>query len=102
MVRPLIWTAWEMTSGSYCGGDWSRRKSVSFETSSSDVRAPWTRRGLPIISVVRRSMSPLPRSFSAPTISSITRESIWLPTAKAMRPGMLALMRPVMILTSGR
>ena len=49
-----------------------------------------------------RSMSPLPTSFSAPGWSRITRESVRLDTANAMRAGMLALMTPVMTFTDGR
>ena len=48
------------------------------------------------------SMSPMPSSFSAPAPSRMVRLSIWLDTAKAMRLGMLALMRPVMTSTLGR
>ena len=47
-------------------------------------------------------MSPLPTSFSAPGWSRITRLSVRLDTANAMRAGMLALMTPVMTLTLGR
>ena len=49
-----------------------------------------------------RSMSPLPTSFSAPGWSRMTRLSVRLDTANAMRAGMLALMTPVMTLTLGR
>ena len=47
-------------------------------------------------------MSPLPTSFSAPGPSRMTRESIELATWNAMRLVMLALMRPVTTLASGR
>ena len=47
-------------------------------------------------------MSPLPTSFSAPGWSRMTRQSVRLDTANAMRAGMLALMTPVMTLTDGR
>ena len=47
-------------------------------------------------------MSPLPTSFSAPGWSRITRESVRLDTANAMRAGMLALITPVITFTDGR
>ena len=47
-------------------------------------------------------MSPLPTSFSAPGWSRITRESVRLDTAKAMRAGMFALITPVITFTLGR
>ena len=48
------------------------------------------------------SMSPLPTSFSAPGWSRMTRESVRLDTANAMRAGTLALITPVMTFTLGR
>ena len=48
-----------------------------------------------------KSMSPWPRSASAPFWSRITRESVWEDTAKAMRDGTLALIMPVMTSTRG-
>ncbi|CAB5005198.1 unannotated protein [freshwater metagenome] len=48
------------------------------------------------------NMSPLPTSFSAPGWSRITRLSVRLLTAYAMRAGMLALITPVMTFTDGR
>ncbi len=50
----------------------------------------------------RKRASPWPSSFSAPTESSTTRESVAEEVAKAMREGTLALMRPVTTLTEGR
>ena len=47
-------------------------------------------------------MSPCPRSCSAPCWSRMVRESMREETWKAMREGMLALMRPVMTSTEGR
>ena len=47
-------------------------------------------------------MSPCPSSASAPIWSSMVRESTRADTWKAMREGMLALMRPVMTSTEGR
>ena len=99
---PLICTAWEITSLLYSGCLCSRRKLASLLISSSEAKAPWIRRGLPIISVVSISISPLPSSFSAPLVSSIIRESIPFNTLKAIRPGMFALIRPVTTFTSGR
>ncbi len=48
-----------------------------------------------------KSMSPCPSRVSAPFWSRITRESVWLETAKAMRDGTLALIMPVMTSTRG-
>ncbi len=47
-------------------------------------------------------MSPRPKSFSAPGVSKITLESVILATAKAIRVGTLALIRPVRTSTEGR
>ena len=47
-------------------------------------------------------MSPLPSSFSAPTISKMVRESMPEETAKARREGILALITPVITSTEGR
>ena len=49
-----------------------------------------------------KSMSPRPRSFSAPLWSRITRLSIIDETLNDMRIGMFDLMRPVMTSTDGR
>ena len=46
-------------------------------------------------------MSPCPSRASAPLTSRITRESVWLDTAKAMRDGTLALIIPVITSTRG-
>ncbi len=48
-----------------------------------------------------KSMSPCPRRASAPFWSRITRESVWLETAKAIREGTLALIMPVITSTRG-
>src|SRR5436190_1894884 len=45
------------------------------------------------------SRSPLPSSDSAPFWSRITRESVWLETAKAVRDRPLALIMPVLTST---
>ena len=50
----------------------------------------------------RNSISPWPSRFSAPIWSRIVRLSILLDTWKAMRVGILALIRPVMTSTLGR
>ena len=47
-------------------------------------------------------MSPPPSNFSAPAVSKMVRESIWLATCKATRLGTLALIKPVMTSTDGR
>ena len=49
----------------------------------------------------KNNISPLPNSFSAPTVSRIVLESILEETAKAMREGILALMTPVIISVDG-
>ncbi len=46
-------------------------------------------------------MSPCPRRLSAPAWSRITRESVWLETANAMREGTFALIIPVITSTDG-
>ena len=70
------------------------------ETSLSETNAPCTRRGFgtPCGS---NNISPFPRSFSAPFISSMVRLSTPLVTANAIRLGIFALMRPVITLTEG-
>ena len=49
-----------------------------------------------------KSISPPPKSFSAPARSRIVRESTWLATCKAIREVMLALINPVITSTEGR
>lgn len=71
------------------------------KTSFSVTRAPWIRRGLMAPTGIK-SISPLPRSFSAPPRSRIVRESVCEDTAKAMREGMFALITPVITSTEGR
>src|SRR5215831_12591512 len=61
---------------------------------------PWTRMNRDEAGG-RNSMSPRPRSCSAPLPSRIVRESIFDDTRKEMRDGRLALMRPVMTSTDG-
>ena len=50
---------------------------------------------------IRKSMSPLPSSRSAPISSSTTRESLRLVTWNAIRAGRLPLIRPVTTSTDG-
>ena len=47
-------------------------------------------------------MSPRPTSFSAPWVSRMIRDSMEEATAKAIRLGMLAFMRPVITSAEGR
>ena len=47
-------------------------------------------------------MSPWPSRLSAPAPSRITRESVWLETANAIRLGTFALIIPVITSTDGR
>ena len=75
-------------------------KSMTSSRSSSETYAPWMRMGLPLPRG-EYSMSPIPMSFSAPAASSIIRDSIALETAKAIRLGILAFMRPVMTSADG-
>lgn len=70
-------------------------------TSSSLMKAPCTRMAL-LAPLGSKSMSPRPRSFSAPPMPRIVRLSTWEATAKAMREGTFALIRPVMTSTDGR
>ena len=85
-----------MTSGA-----WRRQWATILRTSSSLTNEPWMRWATEELPG-SRSMSPLPTSFSAPGWSRMTRESVRLDTAKAMRAGMFALITPVMTFTLGR
>ena len=76
-------------------------KSTRSMTSSSLMKAPCTRMAL-LAPLGSKSMSPRPRSFSAPPMPRIVRLSTWEATAKAMREGTFALIRPVMTSTDGR
>ena len=49
-----------------------------------------------------KSMSPWPSRLSAPDVSRMTRLSVWLETANAIREGTFALIIPVMTSTDGR
>ena len=64
------------------------------------MNAPWIRcsREEP---TGENSMSPWPSSASAPFWSRITRESVWLETANAIRDGTFALIMPVITSTRG-
>ena len=85
----------------YRGAPCDFQKLTTDSTSASLTNAPWMRVGLPA-STGWYSMSPRPSSFSAPPESRMTRLSTCDPTANAMREGMLALMRPVMMSVDGR
>ena len=65
------------------------------------MKQPWTRVGFPAPSGAY-SMSPLPTSFSAPVVSRMIRDSRDEATAKAMRLGILAFIRPVITSEEGR
>ena len=69
--------------------------------SSSLTYAPCTRWSREVPSGLK-SMSPWPRRLSAPEVSRMTRLSVWLETAKAIRDGTFALIIPVMTSTDGR
>ena len=87
----------DVTGSGPCSRQWSTIR----RTSSSLTNEPWMRLATEELPG-RSNMSPLPTSFSAPGWSRITRESVRLDTAKAIRAGMFALMTPVMTLTDGR
>src|SRR5256714_30722 len=91
------------SSSSSCssGSPWRRQWSVRRSISSSVTNAPWMRAGRPSDAGLN-SMSPCPRSDSAPFWSRITRESVWEETANAMRAGTFALIIPVMMSALGR
>ena len=75
--------------------------STTSETSLSETNAPCTRIGFGA-PCGWNSISPFPRSFSAPFISRIVRESVPEVTENAIRLGIFALIRPVMTFTDGR
>ena len=87
---------------SYCASSviFSLRKSTTLDTSSSDTKAPCTLIGLGMLDG-KYSISPLPRSFSAPFISRIVLESTPDDTENAILDGTLALISPVITLTDG-
>ena len=63
---------------------WARHCSTISAISSSVTYAPWTRCSREVPSGLK-SMSPWPSRLSAPPWSRITRESVWLETANAIR-----------------
>ena len=65
------------------------------------MNAPCTRIGL-FSPIGKNSISPRPKSFSAPLESMIVRESVPLDTANAILEGTFALMIPVITSTLGR
>ena len=67
--------------------------------SSSRTYGPWERTRFDVPGG-RNSMSPLPRSLSAPTWSRIVRESTFDETDRAIRDGRFALMIPVVVCTN--
>ena len=75
-------------------------KSTIASTSSSETNAPWTLVGFDSPDG-KNSISPFPKSFSAPTWSSIVLESTWDDTANAIRDGTFALIKPVITSTEG-
>ena len=80
---------------------WARDCSTTSAISSSVTYAPCSRCSREVPSGLK-SMSPWPRRLSAPAVSRITRESVWLETANAIREGTLALIIPVITSTDGR
>ena len=78
----------------------STKKSTTFCTSVSETKAPCTLIGFGS-DCGEKSISPLPKSFSAPTVSSIVRESIPEETAKAILEGIFAFISPVITFTLG-
>ena len=69
-------------------------------TSSSDTKAPWTLTGF-ASPAGKKSISPFPKSFSAPTWSKIVLESTCEDTANAILEGTFALISPVITSTEG-
>ena len=78
----------------------ARHCSTTSAISSSVTYAPWTRCSREVPSGLK-SMSPWPSRLSAPAPSRITRESVWLETANAIRHGTFALIIPVITSTDG-
>ena len=70
------------------------------DTSSSDTNAPCTRIGFGAPEGLK-SISPFPKSFSAPALSKMVRESTCDETAKEIRLGIFALINPVITSTDG-
>ena len=90
-----------ITPSSYFALPPSLTKDTRSVTSSSLMNAPCTRMAL-LAPLGSKSISPRPSSFSAPPMPRIVRLSTCEATAKAMREGTLALIRPVMTSTDGR
>ena len=85
------------TSSSWC----FLRNLTTFFTSFSEMNGDCTRIGFGE-SLARYSMSPFPRSFSAPAPSRMVFESTTEGTWRAIRVGIFALMSPVTTFTEGR
>ena len=79
----------------------SLMRAITASISSLEIKQPCTRVGLPSPSGAY-SISPLPISFSAPVVSRMIRDSIWLATANAIRDGIFAFMIPVITSADGR
>ena len=92
---PLPSSAGSGSSIGATGPGWFEMKSLTFSISGVSMNAHCTRMGSP---PARNSMSPLPTSCSAPLRSRMVLESTTDVTRKAIRPGKLALMLPVISL----
>ena len=99
LKSPLPSSAGSGSSIGATGPGWSEMKSLTFSISGVSMNAHCTRMGSP---PARNSMSPLPTSCSAPLRSRMVLESTTDVTRKAIRPGKLALMLPVIIFVVGR
>ena len=73
---------------------------MTLSISFSEMNGPCTLYGL-VDPTGENSMSPFPRSFSAPAMSRMVRESNCEATLNAILEGMFALMRPVTTSTEG-
>lgn len=90
-----------VTPSVYSGSAWSLQAVTTAWISSSVMKAPCSRIGLPA-PIGRNRPSPMPISFSAPAWSRITRESVSDDVANASRDGTLVLISPVTTSTDGR
>ena len=101
LTTGMLCSTCSMMSSLYCVCVCALMKETVFSISLVEVKQPRTRTGL-ILPLGRYSMSPCPSSFSAPPVSRMVRESTCERTERAIRLGMFALIRPVMMSVVGR
>ena len=97
---PAAAAGWRLTSSAAYCGSLVPIAAITPLISSSLTNVPWPRR-IWLVPGERKSMSPLPRSRSAPHSSRTTRLSVRLATWNAIRAGRLLLIRPVITSTVG-